>query len=142
MICIIFFSIIYTSPMIIFFTSWRHYCNFTKAIPERMLNSILTGRYRMEWQIVPLITNTAVTVVPIQRTSLFDRIPEIALISVVFPVPGPPVIKFFKDHTIQYAICFQQFCIPDVVPCSKISTNLIHMSTHIWICCFLLINIW
>ena len=73
--CIIFFPIIYTSSMIIFFTSWRHYCNFTKFIPEIMFNSIFTVRYIMECQVVPFITNTAVTVGSIKRTLLFDRIP-------------------------------------------------------------------
>ena len=43
----------------------------------------------MEWKVVPPITNASVLVVPIQRTLLLDRIPEIALIAVIFPVTGP-----------------------------------------------------
>ena len=46
----------------------------------------------MEWKVVPPITNASVPVVPIQRTLILDRIPEISLIDVLFPVTGPPVI--------------------------------------------------
>ena len=43
----------------------------------------------MAWQVFPPITDADVPVVPIQRTLLFDGIPEIALIAVLFPVPVP-----------------------------------------------------
>ena len=65
-----------------------------------MLNSILTGRQRIKWQVVPPIANTAVLVVPIQRIFLLDSIPEIYLIAVLLPVPEPPVIKKIKGSSI------------------------------------------
>ena len=43
----------------------------------------------MEWQVFSPITDADFPVVPIQRTLLFDRIPEISLIAVFFPVPVP-----------------------------------------------------
>ena len=54
----------------------------------------------MEWQVFTPITDAAVPLVPIKRTLLFDSIPEIALISVLFPVPGPPVIRIMKGSSI------------------------------------------
>ena len=43
----------------------------------------------MEWQVFSPIMDSDVPVVPIQRTLLFDRIPVISLIDVLFPVPVP-----------------------------------------------------
>ena len=54
----------------------------------------------MEWQVVTPIANDAVPVVPIQRALVFDRIPEIYLIAVLFPVTGIPVIRKIKGSSI------------------------------------------
>ena len=54
----------------------------------------------MEWQIVTPITNAAVPVLPIQITLIFDRIPEIDLISMLLPVTGLPMIRKMKGSSI------------------------------------------
>ena len=54
----------------------------------------------MQWQFFTPITDADVPVVPIQITLLFYRIPEIALIAVILPVPGPHVIRKMKGSSI------------------------------------------
>ena len=54
----------------------------------------------MEWKVFTPITDAAVPLVPIQRTLIFDSIPEIALIYVLFPVLGTPVIRIMKGSSI------------------------------------------
>ena len=63
------------------------------------------------------IMDSDVPVVPIQRTLLFDRIPVISLIAVLFPVPVPLWLEKRNDHQYDMQYFCHQYRIPDVVPC-------------------------